>query len=447
MEAGERLGGHVHTIDIAGRRVDVGAEALHLGAPAARELIADLGLSADVVGAASSPSWLWTPGGRRALPAGVGPAGPTRLRPVLSSRVLSARGLVRAGLEPVVARLSPRLTDSSHSDISVGEFVARRFGQEVSDAFVDPLLGGLHSGDIARLSLRACAPGLVAAATTGSSLVLKRKPSQPATPPPAGPAPVLFASFSDGLSRLVEAVAAGLDTRTGASVTRIQRIPAARPRAASTYEVHLGDGTNLAADAVVLAVPGPVAGQLLRDYSRDTATRLERIVLASTATVVLAFAHADVESLPALKGNGILVPSRFGSTLKAATHLSTKWPHLTGGPSYLIRASAGRAGRDDIDRLDDAQLVDAIRADLKRFEGICATPVETHVQRWPTGLPQLKVGHTARLERTRTELAQLLPGVVLAGASYDGVGLTACIASAARAAAEVETLFARTTPA
>ena len=105
VERSQRIGGHVRTIELDGRRVDVGAESLHLGAPAARALIEDLGLSGEVVGAGSSPSWLWTQRGRRVLPAGVGPAGPTRLRPVLRSGVLGIAALARAGLEPIMNEL------------------------------------------------------------------------------------------------------------------------------------------------------------------------------------------------------------------------------------------------------------------------------------------------------------------------------------------------------
>lgn len=462
VEASERIGGHVRTIDLDGRHVDVGAESLHLGAPAARELVADLGLTDEVVAAGSAPSWLWTAKGRRVLPAGVGPAGPTRLRPVLRSGVLGLPALARAGLEPVLARTGARLPDDPEVDVSVGDFVGGRFGAQVREAFVDPLLGGLHSGDVSRLSLRACTPSLVPAATSGHSLILKsfspkRLLSTPdvlrrrrATPAVArsGPPPVMFASFAQGLSRLTEALADGGDVRLGRTVTRIERDEAhGTTTGSSRYVVYLDQGDPLAADAIVLAVPAPAAADLVRPHAPQTADRLADVTLASTATIVLGFRPADVASLEALTGNGILVPSRYGSTVKAATHLSTKWPHLVppadSDASYLVRVSVGRAGSGEIDRLDDEELLARVRSDLQRFVGITAEPTLAHVQRWRVGLPQLEVGHVARLQRTRAELAEAMPGVVLAGASYDGVGLTACITSATSAAAEVTTSLSR----
>ena len=177
VEQAGRLGGQVHTVRVGSRWVDVGAEAVHLGAPAARHLVEELGLLDSVLGSRPGQSWLWTGRELRALPAGVTPSGPTRLRPVVTSGVMSVRGLSRAGLEPILARLRPALTPDE--DVSVGEFVSSRFGAEVTERFIDPLLGSLHAGDVHRLSLRACAPALVDAATHRSSLV-RRKPAQAA---------------------------------------------------------------------------------------------------------------------------------------------------------------------------------------------------------------------------------------------------------------------------
>lgn len=461
LEAGPRVGGHVLTVDLAGRRVDVGAEAVHLQVPAAAALVAELGLADDLVGARPHPSYLLTPRGRRPLPAGVGPAGPTRLRPVLRSGVLSVPGLVRAGLEPLVAGVRGRLR-GEHDDLSVGGFVSARFGGEVSASFVDPLLGGLHSGDVDRLSLRACAPSLVPAATTGASLVRRRRA---AGPPRGGVDPVAFGSWPQGLSRLVETLARDLTIRTGCAVQRVARegtcylvewadasgSPGAdgRPDGPGPRAAGARGGGELVADAVVLAIPAPAATRLLRGAVPAAARALGATRVASAATVVLGYPREAVRSSPALRANGLLVASSTGCLLKAVTHLSTKWPHLDDPDTYLLRMSAGRAGGpapardapdgpDALDALDDDALVLRLREDLARFEGVAAEPSQVLVQRWRTGIPQLHVGHIERLRAARDALARQWPGVALAGASYDGIGLTSCLASAERAAQAVQ---------
>src|SRR5690606_19807802 len=114
-------------------------------------LVDELGLSASLVTATPGSSRLATRRGLRPLPAGVGPAGPSRLLPVLTSRTLTIPELLRAGLEPLAARRAAVLTPDA--DVSVADFVGSRFGRAVSDTFVDPLLGNLHAGDVGRLSL------------------------------------------------------------------------------------------------------------------------------------------------------------------------------------------------------------------------------------------------------------------------------------------------------
>lgn len=438
LEGAPRLGGQVHTVQLGSRRVDVGAEAVHLGSPVARNLVEELGLTDTVVGSRPGQSWLWTGRGLRALPAGFTPAGPTRLRPVVTSGVMSVRGLGRAGLEPLVARLRPGLADDE--DISVGEFVSARFGTEVTQRFIDPLLGSLHAGDVHRLSLRACAPSLVDAATHRRSLVRKR----PAPQAGAATSPQLpmFASWPGGLSTLTDAVLAGLDANPVKVrlESRVERIT----RDASGYTVELTDRTATAAaaspeplraDGIVLAVPAAAAARLLAPHSRRATSILESAEVAKVATVVLGYAPSATKDLRAFAGTGILLASTAGTLLKAATHLSRKWPQFADDELSLVRLSAGRSGDSRIDELSDDELVAQLVDDYRTVSGVEAQPQVLNVQRWTDGLPQLRVGHSARLAALRDEMASTLPGVVLAGSSYDGLGLASCIASGEAAAA------------
>lgn len=443
VEKGPRLGGQLHTIDLDGLPVDVGAESVHLGLPAMKSLVDELGLDDSVEGSRPGTSWLWTKHGRRPLPAGVGPAGPTRIRPVLESRVLGPVGLVRAGLEPLAARLRGPVDLSPGHDISVGTFTAGRFGRAAADAFVDPLLGSLHSGNIDELSLRATTPSLVPAASEGRSMLAKR-PARPKSAPDAKP-PIMFANWPGGLVTLTDAVIAGtsVGTRLNTQVVALRRLDSRAPESVDTggparprYAVDLDGGESLEADAVVLAVPAVVAANLIAADAPTAAVQLRHTRVARTATIVLGFNPGEVAGLPALEGNGFLVPSPFGSLLKAGTHLSRKWRHMDGGHN-MWRLSAGRAGSDLLDSLDNDELLDHVRRDLRMFTGIEAAPRFAHIHRWTTGLPQLTVGHPDRIATVRADLADNLPGVEIAGASYDGIGVGACVASANKTATRV----------
>jgi oxygen-dependent protoporphyrinogen oxidase len=102
----------------------------------------------------------------------------------------------------------------------------------------------------------------------------------------------------------------------------------------------------------------------------------------------------------------------------------------------IVRASVGRQGEEAVLQRDDADLVDLVLADLTDALGVTDPPVDARVSRWGGGLPQYAVGHLSRVDRVRRAVAEL-PGLAVAGAVYDGVGVPACVASGHRAAAEV----------
>lgn len=414
----QRLGGQIKTVDLAGARVDVGAEAIHLGTPQVGALVRELGLRERVIGAEPGASLLQTRRGLVPLPAGVGPTGPTRVMPVLRSRILGPLTLLRAGLEPVTARLS------GAADVSVGAFVRRRFGRTVTHQFVDPLLGNLHGGDIDRLSLRATAAQLVPAAEQRRSLLLRK------APPPPPPGAIAFATFVEGLELLPRTLAehSGAVVRTGVRVTALE------PDVAG-WRVHSEDET-LAADGVVLAVPGAAAAPLLEPLvpGGPAAARLES---ASVAVVALALDGARARANEALtSANGILLASDQARVLKAATFLTHKWSHLAGLPDYLLRASVGRAGSRLAEDLSDDEIVDGVLADLRRLIGLDAGVTGVHIERWPHAMPQLTLGHLERLASLRARLAPL-PPLVLAGAPFDGLGIGSVIKSGERWAGEL----------
>ncbi|MFC8462093.1 FAD-dependent oxidoreductase, partial [Streptomyces sp. NPDC057242] len=207
--------------------------------------------------------------------------------------------------------------------------------------------------------------------------------------------------------------------------------PQQRLLLATGWQVVSGDRV-LTADAVVLATPAGPAAALLAEHAPAAARELGAIEYASMALVTLAFRRSDV-SLPA--GSGFLVPPVDGRTIKASTFSSRKWGWVADAAPdlFVLRTSVGRHGEEGQLHREDADLVDASLKDLAAATGLGARPVATAVTRWAGGLPQYPVGHLARVARVREAVAAL-PGLRIAGAAYDGVGIPACIASAHRAA-------------
>lgn len=439
LEALSRRGGQIRTVDFAGLRIDVGAEAFHTGAPKVAGFIDELGVTDEMVSATRAGTWIPTRRGLVRLPTGVGPAGPTQVMPVLRSRMMTPAGLVRAGMEPLRATARPRLREGT--DISVGRFVTSRFGRQVTDLFVDPLLGGLHAGDVNTLSLRACTPMLVPAAREGRSLLVKHRPAGPPGGAPKGPASAMtFITHARGLDTVLDRLSDGVPSWETRLDTEVRRI--SRDETGAVVVDTGGDGEAITADAVVLAVPAGRAADLLATTVPAAVAPLRLASFASVATTALAFRREDVRGVEALSGTGILVPSKQRRLMKAATFLSTKWPHLAEGDRYVMRLSAGRAGQSRLTGLSDDDLVAGMLADLRELTGLRADPTDVLVTRWNDTMPQLTVGHLERLEKARAAIATAGVPVALAGTGYDGVGLSTCLTSATGAATTVEGLMA-----
>ena len=249
----------------------------------------------------------------------------------------------------------------------------------------------------------------------------------------------MFATWPQGLSTLTDHLLDGVDVdvRLSSPVASLRRTEQ------GSYAVTTVSGEDHHADAVVLAVNAAVASRLLAGASPDAAAPLAQVRSASLASVLVALPAAEAQRCrPIAEGTGIMIPSRLGRRLKAATFLSSKWPQLAGGDTTLVRLSAGRDGSTIVDDHSDAELVDLLLADLGELTGLGARPVETRVHRWLDTAPQLVVGHQERLTAARAALQRDLPGVVVAGASHDGAGISGCVTSALQA---VTTLTERPT--
>ncbi|GGW65310.1 protoporphyrinogen oxidase [Streptomyces caelestis] len=427
LEASGRVGGKLLPGEIAGARVDLGAESMLARRPEAVALAREAGLADRLQPPATATASIWTRGALRPMPKGhvMGVPGTA----AALSGVLSDEGLARIDRDAGLPRTEVG------DDVAVGEYVAARLGREVVDRLVEPLLGGVYAGDAYRLSMRSAVPQLFQAARSHTSLTegVREIQAKAAAAQQTGP---VFMGLQGGVGTLPLAVAESVRARggeilTGAPVTDLSHSAAD----GGGWRVVTGERV-LHADAVVLAVPAPAAARLLRTESPEAAAELGGVEYASMALVTLAYRRAEA-GLP--EGSGFLVPPVDGRTIKASTFASRKWGWIADeNPDLVVlRTSVGRYGETEILQRDDDELVAVSRHDLKAATGLDATPVATRVTRWDDGLPQYPVGHHARVARIREHVAKL-PGLAVCGAPYDGVGIPACIASAYAAVDQIQ---------
>jgi oxygen-dependent protoporphyrinogen oxidase len=464
LEGSPRLGGKLSVSEIAGVAVDEGAEALLVTRPEGTGLIAQAGLDGDRVEPGTTSSAIWTLGALRPLPRRQFMGVPSDLAELAKSGVLTRDGVARASRD---LDLPPTVRDG---DVPVAGYVGARFGAEVVDRLVDPLLGGVYAGRSEELSFDATLPALAAASRRYRSLAEAARSLLPVPAPdpaggpeePGGPeeAPVagtrsggsVFTTLVGGLGLLpaILAKASGAEIRTSSMVRKLSRGSADEP----VWPLTVGSAAaeeGLEADAVILAIPARPASRLLAGVPGAAAavTAFGEISYASMAIVTLAYPGSAFPGvgLAALGWSGYLVPAVDGRAVKAVTFSTVKWPHLAAAtargtePLEIVRCSVGRIGEEAVLQRADDDLVALAAADLADATGVRGVPAASRVTRWGGALPQYTVGHLDRVARIRETVASQ-PGLAVCGAAYDGVGIPACIATAQAAVGQVTAFLA-----
>jgi oxygen-dependent protoporphyrinogen oxidase len=473
LEGSPRLGGKLSVSEVAGVPVDEGAEALLVTRPEGAGLIAEVGLAGDRVAPGTTSSAIWTLGALRPLPRRQFMGVPSDLAELARSGVVSGAGAARAGQD---LELPPTTRDG---DVPVAAFVGARFGAEVVDRLVDPLLGGVYAGRSSDLSFDATMPALAAASRRYRSLAeaagsLLPPPSPVAVPVAPGDqdrAPAgtpsggsVFTTLAGGLGQLpaVLAKASGAEVRTAATTRALSPTPGTpgtpgAPAAGPGWRLTVGSAAAeelIDADAVILAVPARPAARLLAGVpgASSAVTAFGEISYASMAIVTLAYPRSAFpgafsgtfsgSGLAALGWSGYLVPAVDGRAVKAVTFSSVKWPHLaqatTPGAETLeiVRCSVGRIGEEALLQRADEELAALAATELAAATGVHGAPAAHRITRWGGALPQYTIGHLDRVARIRAAVATQ-PGLAVCGAAYEGVGIPACVATARAAASQV----------
>jgi protoporphyrinogen/coproporphyrinogen III oxidase len=420
LEAADRAGGVIFSERRDGWVIDAGPDSMLVQKPAAVALCRELGIADRLVSTLQPrTAYVMRDGRLHPIVEGSFLGFPVKLGSLARASLFTPAGKLRMACEPFVPR------GRVDEDESIASFVARRFGEEAVDYLAEPLLAGIHAGDVDRLSMRALFPRLVDAERHAGSVVRSFRALR-ARPSPQG----AFVSLPGGTGELVEALVRALPpdaVMLSARVTDVRR--------AADYVVESTAGA-VHARAVIVSTPAYVASHLLRAFDTTLAALCDGIPYASTGTVAFGFERAQVAH--PMTGSGFVVPRVEHSPLLAATWVTSKWPGRAPPGHVLLRAFLG-GGRDPrrLERSDDELIATALQA-LTETMGIQGAPVFTRLFRWTRQSPQYEVGHLARVASIERHLASL-PGLFLAGSGFRAIGIPDCIAdgreTAARAAA------------
>jgi oxygen-dependent protoporphyrinogen oxidase len=424
LERGARAGGVILSEEIDGFTIDGGPDALLVQKPDGVRLCEELGIASRLV--PTKPpriAYIQRAGRLHPLPTGSVLGIPTRVGPFIRTGLFSWPGKVRMAAELFV----PRRLDEG--DESIADFIGRRFGAEAVEYLAEPLLAGIHAGDVNRLSARALFPRFVAAEREAGSLLRafrrtsKRQPQGSQGAPAASDG--VFRSLPGGLSELVMALVAALP----ASAVRLNT-PALRITGSGLFHVATPDGV-FEARAVIVAAPTYAAAELIGPLDPELAQLCAGITYSSVATVALGFERTAIAH--PLNGSGFVVPRVESNEILAASWLSSKWPHRAPEDRALVRTFIGGARDPSALQSSDDELVGRSVRALTPVLGIRAAPILTRVYRFPRANAQHEVGHLARVAAIDNTLARH-PGLFMTGSGLRGVGIPDCVADSRRTA-------------
>lgn len=421
LESESRAGGKIWTERVDGCLIERGADSFVADKPGARELIQELGLEGELLGIEPRATRVFIARGDRLipLPRDMFLAVPIRLGPFLRSPLLSLSGRFRVLLEPFT-----RVPDAP-GDESLAEFITRHLGREALQRIAEPLMAGIHLADPERLSMNAAFPALVAMERRYGSLLWAAR----ATARRTGRRPLARRmALRSGMSELVDKLLARLP---GGSVNLDRRVEAIE-RTDTGWRLRIADAPAVETDGLVLALPAPLAADLLEPTSPRIAHELDQIHYASSANLTLAFDEDHFER--PLTGSGFLVPRSERRTITACTFVSSKFPNRAPTGITLLRVFFGGARDPEAVQRPDDELLAAARADLEALLGIRAEPRFARLARFSLGTPQYAVGH---LDRVAAIERGAPPDLAIAGSALHGVGLPECVVSGREAARRV----------
>jgi len=425
LEREGRLGGKILTESFDGFVVEGAADSFLARKPWARALVGELGIAEELVG--SQPgrprAFVRRAGSLVPFPDGLTGLVPTRFAPLWASGILSPLGFARVTME----RWVPKRT--SDADETVASFVRRRFGDELYERLMQPLLGGLYGSSPEELSVEATFPVLAEAERTFGSVtrglaVQARERAREGGGKGEG-AP--FLSLRGGMGALIDA----LKVSVGSAEVRMGIEAKAVRRSGDGWAVEVRDHPPIAADAVVITAPAPVAARLLEADVPEVAAALTRIPFTSTSVVTAAY---DIANFPrALTGHGYLNPLSEGRKVAGVTWSSRKFAGRAPHDRVLLRGFIRDPHLTPPGLAGDERLLAILAEELYDAVGLEAEPLWWRVFRWENSMPAYTVGHLARVRTIQRRVAEL-PGLFLAGCSYAGVGIPDTIRSAEDAA-------------
>lgn len=416
IEATHRLGGKIQTVVRDGFVIERGPDSFLARKQSASRLANEVGIGDTLVSNTAGKSYVLAKERLHPMPGGSIMGIPTQIGPFITTGLFSLTGKMRAAADFIMPKSDPA------QDQSLGHFFRRRLGDEVVENLIEPLLSGIYAGDIDQMSLMSTFPQFYEVEQKYRSLVLGMKKATPApkkTPSSKGSKKGMFLTAKGGLQSFVEAIESKLDPNSILKGHRVENIR----KTENGYNIRLNSGDLLQADTVVSTVPHQVLPAIFPDH--EFFEVFEDVPSTSVANVALAFPKEAIEK--DIDGTGFVVSRNSDYSITACTWGHKKWPHSCPEDKVLLRCFVGRAGDETVVDLSDDEIIKIVLEDMNKTMNITMDPEFAVISRWKNAMPQYTVGHKDRLAKVLDHVDKELPGLFIAGSSFEGLGIPDCI--------------------
>lgn len=406
------LGGKIHTAHDKGFIMETGADSIVARYSGVMDLVRELDFEDELVYNETGISYIYTNNKLHAIPADSTFGIPMSRASLEASTLISEAGK-QAALQDLEKTECPFTKENA-----IGEFLTYYLGEEIVQKQIAPVLSGVYSGDLNQLSIASTLPYLVDYKKQYGSIMKGFEANKEQFVKAANKK---FISFKNGLDTLlyrIEETQPDVTFKKGVAVDKLTKM-------GEQYAITLENSEAITADEVVLAMPNDAIEKVLQNTSLDTLTA--RFATASAITMYLGFAIPD-SVLPA-DGTGFIVSENTNVVCNAATWTSRKWKHTSETGNLLVRVfyKSVNPQYDKLSKMTDAELTEVALNDIKHSLGIDAVPTIVDVTKWLNKMPRYDLEHRVALQGLEQAMAQQYPNVHLAGCSYYGVGVGACI--------------------
>ncbi len=431
----KELGGVFKTIEDSENecRIECGPDSFFTKTPEVLELSKELEIDSQIIATNSKKRKSLVAKDDRLipLPDGFVMIAPSNIDSFMQSELMSEAGKARALEEQNIA---PR-TDLSEE--TVAQFVERRFGKEMLDKIIQPMVGGIYTGDVNKLSAEACLPEFVLMERTKGSIITALAESQNTgkEADTKGARYSAFYSFEKGMSFLIDTLRQKIVEMNGPTFNLHEVVLSMKKMPGGKWSLVTQNQNSVAYDAVILALPASSLAEVMTEVDSTIAKNASQIYCASSCVVNLIFDKSDIDKSK-LDGFGFVVPEESRRALIACSYLSVKYKHRSPEQKVILRAFLGGVHNEDVLKESDEKLTQLALEELEYFLQIKNKPEYTSVSRWQDAMPQYTIGHQERIEAI-TQRLEDFPGIFITGNFISGVGIPKCVQLASVAAMNV----------